>query len=103
MSITYNRSMFENARIELSARFYTRSIEKLVATLPESFFTTAEITKSSIDFKIYRQIIGRYIALLRQTERQDPRVMKRLQEIRLKKILAIANTTPWWQNYFKVN
>ena len=71
--------------------------------IPRHFLQNDAITKNSLEFKLYIQIINAYVYTLKRIEERGQPFAIKLQEKRLRKMLTIAKKSKWWASYFERN
>ena len=87
--------------LEFKAQIYKVSLEYCSKLLPVEFLQNdIVISKESSVFKTYIFLLNSYMKTLASLHKEDLKTVKRLQELRLQKILAKADSTNWWKQYF---
>lgn len=69
--------------------------------IPKSFFTQSEVGKNSPEFLRYKKLLSVYIQTLVNIRREGHSFVQTVQEVRLRQIMKVAATIPWWSAYFK--
>lgn len=87
----------------ISVKIYTYVLDQINLCLPDFFYKEEAVNKSGFDFKLYLKIVEIYSHILRKIDNEDEIFIEELQLKRLKNVLAAANQTVWWKEYFKKN
>ncbi|OGM93830.1 hypothetical protein A2935_04100 [Candidatus Wolfebacteria bacterium RIFCSPLOWO2_01_FULL_47_17b] len=71
--------------------------------IPHCFLQNDVITKSGLEFRLYIRIVNAYVYTLKRIEERGQSFAIKLQERRLRKMLAVAKKSKWWASYFERN
>ena len=71
--------------------------------IPHCFLQNDVITKSGLEFRLYIKIVNAYVYTLKRIEERGQSFAIKLQERRLRKMLAVAKKSKWWASYFERN
>lgn len=92
--------MFQEVRDTFFVAVFQILLDTCGRFLPRCFLQNGKIPKDSLEFRLYLKIIDAYVYALKRIEERNLLFVIKLQDRRLRKILAIAQTTAWWRSYF---